>query len=323
MYKVLLFGAGIGLKDLLCLLDFKKVKILACVDNNEAIQGKSIENIEIISPHEVMNYNFNYIIITNKYFDEIFQQLVGLGVEKEKIVGTKLSINSNLCCDKNKHIEILNQFTSQPIEPYVNCNIHTLGRERLIDVYHSGDYVRLSSLELVAKEIYEKNVNGSVAELGVYRGDFAKYINEVFFDRKLYLFDTFSGFAESDLLVEQQNNLSQSHSTDFSNTNVEVVLSNMKYPDNCIIKKGYFPNTAEGIDELFSFVSIDADLFNPIYAGLSFFYPRLAKDGYIFIHDYNNSRFIGAKEAVRKYCDENSINYFPLSDISGSAIITK
>jgi len=217
MYKVLLFGAGIGLKDLLCLLDFKKVKILACVDNNEAIQGKSIENIEIISPHEVMNYNFNYIIITNKYFDEIFQQLVGLGVEKEKIVGTKLSINSNLCCDKNKHIEILNQFTSQPIEPYVNCNIHTLGRERLIDVYHSGDYVRLSSLELVAKEIYEKNVNGSVAELGVYRGDFAKYINEVFFDRKLYLFDTFSGFAESDLLVEQQNNLSQSHSTDFSN----------------------------------------------------------------------------------------------------------
>ena len=41
-----------------------------------------------------------------------------------------------------------------------------------------------------------------MAELGVYRGEFAKEINKVFPDRTLYLFDTFEGFAEQDCDTE-------------------------------------------------------------------------------------------------------------------------
>jgi O-methyltransferase len=59
----------------------------------------------------------------------------------------------------------------------------------------------MSSLELVAHEIYENNVIGEVAELGVYRGDFASIINALFPDRKLYLFDTFRGFARTTLIL--------------------------------------------------------------------------------------------------------------------------
>jgi hypothetical protein len=40
-------------------------------------------------------------------------------------------------------------------------------------VYKTFDYVRCSSLELVAREIHENNVSGNVAELGVFKGDFA------------------------------------------------------------------------------------------------------------------------------------------------------
>jgi O-methyltransferase len=61
-------------------------------------------------------------------------------------------------------------------------------------------------------------------------------------DRKLYLFDTFEGFDERDVKIELKNNYSAGNQ-DFSNTSVELVLNKMKHKDNCIIKKGFFPET--------------------------------------------------------------------------------
>ena len=197
-----------------------------------------------------------------------------------------------------------------------------LGRQRRFNVYRDGGYVRLSSLELVADEIYENDVRGAVAELGVYRGRFAKKINEAFPDRKLYLFDTFEGFDRRDV----QNDLSNKYSTasvDLSNTSVEIVLNQMPLRGNCIIKKGFFPDTAVDVDDTFAFVSLDADLYQPIYEGLKYFYPRLSRGGYIFVHDYNNHEFKGAKQAVRDFCRESGATYFPLSDYAGTAIVTK
>jgi O-methyltransferase len=185
-----------------------------------------------------------------------------------------------------------------------------------------GDYIRLSSLELAAQEIYEKNVSGAVAELGVYQGNFAKIINEAFPDRRLYLFDTFEGFDDRDKGIELLNEFSEANQ-DFSETNVDLVMSKMKYPDKCVIKKGYVPETAAGVDEVFAFASIDADLYKPIHDGLAYFYPKLSSGGMLFVHDYNNVWYKGAKEAVKRFCHENKATYFPLSDICGTAVIVK
>lgn len=200
-----------------------------------------------------------------------------------------------------------------------------LERKRLIDIsYRAWDFNRYSSLEFCAQEIIEKKVPGSVAELGVYEGTFASKINELFPQKTLFLFDTFQGFEKKDLEYEDKMGFqSGGQKIDFSNTSIEIVNSKMKFPQNCVFKKGYFPGTASGIHDKFCFVSIDTDLYLPIYEGLSFFYPRLEHGGYIFIHDYNNKYFTGAKEAVRKYCSENKLNYFPLSDVGGTVVITK
>jgi len=80
--------------------------------------------------------------------------------------------------------------------------MYGLDKERPYFVFEN-DYARNSTLELCANEIYDKNILGSVAELGVYRGDFAKNINKAFLDRELYLFDTFEGFDERDIETEQ------------------------------------------------------------------------------------------------------------------------
>jgi O-methyltransferase len=204
---------------------------------------------------------------------------------------------------------------------YVLCaDMVYIGRERIGNI--RGDYIRLSSLELIAHEIYEKGIQGCAAELGVYQGDFEQHINSYFFDRKLYLFDTFEGFDERDIKIDVKEKYSTGEQ-DFSKTSIELVLKKMKYRENCIIRKGYFPETAKGIEEKFAFVSIDADLFEPIYQGLCYFYQRLEKGGYIFVHDYNNTGYTGAKVAVEKFSQEYNAPYFPLSDICGSAIFSK
>lgn len=59
--------------------------------------------------------------------------------------------------------------------------------------------VRLKQLFDVSYEIYFKNLEWSVAELGVFTREFEKYINKFFYDRKLYLFDTYEGFPDENI----------------------------------------------------------------------------------------------------------------------------
>jgi O-methyltransferase len=184
------------------------------------------------------------------------------------------------------------------------------------------DYVRLSSLVLYAQEIKSRKIPGAIAELGVYKGKFARYINQHLPESKFYLFDTFEGFDQKDIAVEQSNSYSDG-TQDFTNTSVTEVLNRMPKKEMCIVKQGFFPGTAEDLEETFSLVSIDTDLYEPIYQGLVYFYPRLSKGGYIMVHDYNNKDYPGAKDAVRKYCSENGISFTPIPDAMGSAIITK
>lgn len=179
---------------------------------------------------------------------------------------------------------------------FLKSTINYIGRHMLDDDYRcvsamlyaskdvkpkikNVDYVRSASLELMAYEIERNEVKGSVAELGVYQGGFAALINRIFSSRTFYLFDTFEGFDEADVKKEVAENFSTG-TQDFSDTSVEMVLGRMPHQEKCIVKKGWFPQTTEGLEgENFAFVSIDADLYDPIYEGMSFFYPRLSCGG--------------------------------------------
>jgi len=130
------------------------------------------------------------------------------------------------------------------------------------------------------------------------------------------------GFNNADIDVEKNNNFSQGNQ-DFSDTSVNTVIQKMKFPEKCVVKKGYFPDSLDGLEDSFCFVSLDPDLYKPILDGLEYFYPRLVKGGYIFVHDYNNSLYPGAKQAVREFCNKNKIPFVPLTDSWGTVIIAK
>ncbi len=204
---------------------------------------------------------------------------------------------------------------------FIGSSLVYLKRDRVIDRNYF-DYIRLATLELISHEIKRKDLSGNVAELGVYKGKFSRYINQYFPDRLLYLFDTFEGFDKRDIASDTTQKLS-SGDQDFTDTSIESVIRLMPFPEKCRPVKGYFPESARDIDDRFVFVSLDTDLFDPIYNGLCFFYPKLVAGGYIFVHDFNSDAYKGVRVAVEQFCTEQHINYLPLPDLGGSVIILK
>lgn len=180
-------------------------------------------------------------------------------------------------------------------------------------------------MELAVKEIRKRKLRGSVAEVGVFRGEFAQYINAAFPDRKCYLFDTFEGFQANEALQEMKSgNCTEAFVQAYKQTNLGIVLQKMKHIETIIIKQGFFPESLDGLEDVFAFVSIDVDFEDSIYEGLKYFYPRMEEGGYLFVHDYNSS-LLGVEKAVDKYEKElgEVLHKMPLCDANGTLVVMK
>ena len=183
---------------------------------------------------------------------------------------------------------------------------------------------RVATMRLLAEQIREENIPGDVAELGVYRGDFAALINAAFPERIIHLFDTFEGFQEKDVKIEQADGLSRAKAGDFSETAQSVVESKLPFRERAVFHKGWFPETfGPCMEEIFAFVSIDADLYAPTAAALPLFWERLSPGGVLLIHDVNSTQFSGAGKAVRAFCRKEGLLPMPVCDLHGSAVLRK
>lgn len=183
---------------------------------------------------------------------------------------------------------------------------------------------RVAVLRLLAEQMEEQGIAGDTAELGVYRGDFARLINAAFPDRALHLFDTFEGFAAVDIAVERREGLSRARTGDFSDTGVEAVRRRLPHPKRAVFHKGWFPRSFFGCEGLsFALVSLDADLYAPTAAALERFWPRLNPGGAILVHDVNGTQYPGAGRAVREFCSAQGLLPMPVCDLHGSVVLRK
>ena len=148
------------------------------------------------------------------------------------------------------------------------------------------------------------DLKGAIAELGVYRGDFAQQMKAHFPNKTFYLLDTFEGFAREDLNDSEKMG-SAVGAKHFANTSVDLVLSKMPHPENCKVVAGFFPDTAAQITERdFLLVNLDCDLYAPILAGLEFFYPRMVTGGVILVHEYFSTGYLGVQKAVNEFFEK-------------------
>ena len=138
------------------------------------------------------------------------------------------------------------------------------------------------------------NVPGDIAELGVFRGGSARLICEVKRNRALHLFDTFAGLpgsSESDTRFQGGSFASL----------LDSVESYLHPFPNVHFHVGMFPDSAVGLDDLrFSFVHLDADLYESTLEGIKWFYPRLSRGAVLISHDYYGSAD-GAGKALHEY----------------------
>jgi hypothetical protein len=178
-----------------------------------------------------------------------------------------------------------------------------------------------------AKVVYDENLQGAVAEGGVYKGDFSAYISKCFPDRRIWLFDTFDGFDKRDVSVDVEMNVSNGTEGFYLKyPHIEKAVGKLADPSLARVKKGFFPESTIGDSDLeqesFVFVNIDFDLYNPILAGLRYFYPKMVHGGIILVHDFFTEYYAGSQKAVREFCKEQRIRFTPIGD-GFSVAITK
>ena len=202
--------------------------------------------------------------------------------------------------------------------------INNDGTRRVICPLDPWDNTRRDMLVLLLRTIVEKNIEGDMVEVGVYKGLTARLIHNYVPDRNLFLFDTFEGFTDRGTREELSATGSHVSHACFSDTSLEYV-KNIVAPLNEAVHfiKGYFPDSIPEYFEKkkFAFVHLDADLYEPILAGLKFFYPRMSCHGTIVVHDYN--AWPGARLAVDEFMRDKPELVIPMPDKSGSAVINK
>lgn len=188
--------------------------------------------------------------------------------------------------------------------------------------YDRVDLVRLCLLIENARQLERDAMEGSVAELGVYRGTTAKVLHALLPRRRLFLFDTFEGFDTSDLKCERTQGNAAAEFKDASYEDVREFVGESPMIRFC---KGHFPATTSAIppDEQFALVHLDADLFRPTLDALQFFYPRVVPGGLMIIHDYSSTAWPGIADAVDGFFKDKPEGPVLVPDKSGTAIVRK
>jgi predicted O-methyltransferase YrrM len=157
-------------------------------------------------------------------------------------------------------------------------------------------------------------IAGDVAELGVANGASAKLLSmRLPAGKHLHLFDTFKGLPEATAADGVRF-----HAGEFSSSleDVRRYVGTQRvhyYP-------GLFPATADSLrDRLFSFVHLDADLYESTLAAFDFFYERLSPGGIMLCHDYPSAP--GVVQAVEEFFREKPE---PVVELTGyQAMIVK
>lgn len=191
--------------------------------------------------------------------------------------------------------------------------------------------LKTSVLRRVSRRLDELGVEGAIADLGAYRGDISWQLNAMMPERKLYLFDTFTGYDERDIVKEQQLQLSEAQAGTYSLSSNELehlnerILGRMPYADMVEIRSGWFPETAFDLeDEKYAMVHIDTGLYAPTYSGIQYFFPRMSKGGVILVSGYTNGKSQSVCQAVRDLEEKyGAFLIAPLCDIDGTIMIMR
>lgn len=316
---VYIYGTGCGAGELIDSgLDLTQVRAFvdSAADGSATFLGKPV-----ISPEALSRRDYDLVIVTSRQSQAIARRCQACGIDSGRLLFTKNHVELT---DQNRCYELAANVLPEAVLNRLRRGQRVIktpfwGEDEVLpEEVLAGDYVRVKTLEALCGRL--ACVPGAAAELGVYRGAFARCINALLPQRRLYLFDSFAGFdAEEAAHPALGRGFVQSH----KNTTVDTVLAALPHPEQAVIMPGLFPQSLHGLEETFCLVSLDVDLEESTLAGLRYFYPRMAPGGYILLHDYNAPSLPGVRRAVNRYEAElgRPIPAVPLCDVGGTLVV--
>ena len=284
-------------------------------------RGGSFLGRPVLRPEAVDTASDFFVLVASRHVEEIVRKAAACGIGEDRLLflrdnWTLTDRNTNY--DRARELLPPALLASLQTPPRAIRRLPPAPGSPLTERDLEGDYVRVRTLELLCAEL--EGIPGAAAELGVYRGGFARCLNALLPERTLYLFDTFEGFDPAEV-QGQGGGFVEAH----RNTSIERVLGLLPHPEQAIVRQGLFPASAEGIEETFALVSLDVDLEESTLSGLRWFYPRLSRGGYLLLHDANSPKLPGVRCALERFRAEwmGAVPAVPLCDINGTLVLTK
>ena len=260
------------------------------------------------------------MIVTNRHVEDITEKCADLGIPAERCLFLKnsVSLRDRNDASRDTAYQILGKALAETLltPHHIVPTPCQLRDTRLTGQERENDYVRMGTLELLCRRLAD--VPGAAAELGVYRGQFARCLNRLLPDRTLYLFDSFQGFDNAAGAGEA---IQAAH----EKTSVEQVMAGMPYPEKIVLKPGFFPDSLGGLEEKFCFVSLDVDFEATTLVGLTYFWPRLSPGGFLMLHDWGNPCLPGPAKALEQYEAEvgERLPAVPIPDLNGTLVLCR
>lgn len=293
-------------------------RVRAFIDS--APRGERFCGLPVLRPEQLAGREIGLILVASRHGAEIAARAAEAGVPAEKLLFLK---NNWTLSDRNADYAAAEAvlppelLTSLRRPPRVMPDPLWSGESALGEKDLENDPVRVRSLEAICRRL--DGLPGTAAELGVYRGGFARCINALLPERKLYLFDTFEGFGAREA-ADAAPGLVEAH----RKADAARVLARMPHPERIELRPGLFPATAEGLEEeRFALVSLDVDLEQSTLDGLRFFLPRLVPGGFLLLHDCLSPSLPGVARAFARAEEElgSRLPAVPMADRNGTLVV--
>jgi hypothetical protein len=174
-------------------------------------------------------------------------------------------------------------------------------------------------LHSIAKSV--QNVPGELVECGVFKGGGSFVILSGTKEKRLFGFDSFEGLSEPDIIDRPASEKVFQWAKNDMSVPVAVADANLSsFGERVRLYPGWIPDKFDAISDVtFALLHIDVDLYDPTFASLDFFYPRMNPGGVIVCDDYGFLSCPGARMAMDDFFADKLENVVHLT--SGQGIV--
>ena len=198
MIDVILYGAGSDIEKIIPMMKKRGYKPQAIADGNIDKVGGFIENIPIISPDKIVEYDTKVIIITASFFDSIYERIkkeLGNRIEEYKILVApyawlmlvNVNYNSDLLKKASKYISDYKEDIYSIYNTEDNRTKEILDfiiKARTRNEYTFFEYNEIKGLQYVEGYFYEGELDDieeiTFIDVGAYNGDTLVSIDEMY-----------------------------------------------------------------------------------------------------------------------------------------------